>query len=504
MPYGKFPEAGKIAVYKVGADKKKVGKRLGLHPDDKAANAQLAALHANEKKPKEVTNLVQVDGVVLPESVTTTGTSNTTTIMSDETENKDYYGSPVEVVLVESSYGPLTFADLLAEEEAREAAYEMQELNYKLQRLINNIMNSDTEDKAAALVALTTEYASLVSQEVTDDSDDKEKADIAQIVGDNQPKPKEKEEATPESKSNLFIWKEADVYHWLVAYSNNRRDDDNPPEIITTESHKEFDATLTKGEWPMPELWLWHIPYPVGITQYHAFDESTGFPVAAGVFNKGMEWAAEGVLKEGWDGASHGMPTEWLQRQPDNQSIIIRHRTKEITLLPTWAAANKLAFNIISKETQMADEKGLPSHKRPEFVKAFGEERVKAIEEALASKAKEADEAGIEQKEAGALDPMAEILKALTFFADELKGVKVELATLKEDAGKVKEETPFDLVTFLKEKSAIGKEETKVDRRSALAKDKPVEEKVPLPVGESFATHLQAANAAYYESRGLR
>lgn len=52
MPYmkKKMPN-GKIAVYKKGPDGKPVGEPMGEHESDEEANAQMAAIHANEKKP---------------------------------------------------------------------------------------------------------------------------------------------------------------------------------------------------------------------------------------------------------------------------------------------------------------------------------------------------------------------------------------------------------------------------------------------------------------------
>lgn len=47
----------------------------------------------------------------------------------------------------------------------------------------------------------------------------------------------------------------------------------------------------------------------------------------------------------------------------------------------------------------MDDVKEIPAHKREEFVAAFGEERVKQMEEELSQRAKQATEAGTESKE---------------------------------------------------------------------------------------------------------
>lgn len=301
--------------------------------------------------------------------------------------------------------------------------------------------------------------------------------------------------------TQLYIWKEDGQYRWLSAYSNNRIDDES--EIISSQSHKEFDQALHNKEWEMPELYLWHIPYSVGQADYHAYDESAGFPVAAGHFHPGMDWAAEGILKEGWNGASHGMPEQWIKRDSTNDKVIIRHRTKEITFLPLWAAANKLAFSIISKEQNMDEVKGLPAHKRPEFVAAFGEERVKQIEAALAEKSKEADEAGVAKKEeAQPTLTKEDFMKGLDTVLDKVKealdAFDTRLKTM--EAAQVKEQDQFDVMALLKAKSIIGKEAARVDGRSMLAKDAPEEAPAQAagvhPVG--LINNLLAANEAYY------
>lgn len=328
--------------------------------------------------------------------------------------------------------------------------------------------------------------------------------DKARKVLDDQSK-----EITP--GDDLFIWKEGGVYKWIAAYSNNRRDDDNPPEIISSESHKEFDEALNKGEYPMPELWLWHLPYRVGVAQWHAYDEQKGFPVAAGVFDVGKEWVAESLMNsKEWTGVSHGMPKSYIKRDPNDETIIIRHVTKEISILPAWAAANKLSFHLISKENQMQDEKGLPAHKLEGLVNLAGEERAKEVEAALADKAKEADEAGIEKKEETPKEvkPKAltdkELVEAFVAVKESLSAIEQRLATLEATrAEETKAADEFDLVTFLKSKSVVGAPEAKVDGRTTLAKDGPEETKpgsmvaptVGMPIG--LVDRLVQANQAY-------
>lgn len=281
--------------------------------------------------------------------------------------------------------------------------------------------------------------------------------------------------------NQIHIWKDADSgkYKCVLAYSNNFRDNDNPPEIITAQSHKGFNEALDKGEWPMPELWLWHVPYPIGNVDFHSYDEKSGFSVAAATFNK--DWAAEALMESTeWNALSHGMPTDEIVRDKEDSSLIVRHRTKEISFLPREMAANKLTFHVISeKEQKMSEQiKGL-GDKRDHFVKVLGEERVTELESYLLAQSEQAKQEGTEQKGKDQKsadvskedqEPVTrkELFEALTYVLNEVKALKEEKAA--EQA-----EEPDDLVAMLKKHSAIGKEETKVDGRTKQAKDAPVE-----------------------------
>lgn len=154
-------------------------------------------------------------------------------------------------------------------------------------------------------------------------------------------------------------------------------------------------------------------------------------------------------------------------------------------------------------------EKGLPAHKRPDFVKAFGEERVKQIEAALAEKSKEADESGIQKKETGqeeATLTQTDLVKALEVVMDKVKeGFDVMAARLEAlEASKVKEADQFDILAQLKAKSIIGDPAAKVDGRSQLGKDAPEEvtsaTQQPTPVG--LLNNIFAANEAWYNRGG--
>jgi hypothetical protein len=54
MPYGKWQNGDQICVYKKDADGNRIGEPLGCHPTEDAADAQIAALYANEIRSEDV------------------------------------------------------------------------------------------------------------------------------------------------------------------------------------------------------------------------------------------------------------------------------------------------------------------------------------------------------------------------------------------------------------------------------------------------------------------
>jgi hypothetical protein len=84
----------------------------------------------------------------------------------------EYLGSdggivPVTIVDQPVLYGPTSFDDLDAEEDARKAAAEADKRTYQLHRLIDNVMrDADIDDKATALTALIGEFIERISTDV--------------------------------------------------------------------------------------------------------------------------------------------------------------------------------------------------------------------------------------------------------------------------------------------------------------------------------------------------
>jgi hypothetical protein len=199
-----------------------------------------------------------------------------------------------------------------------------------------------------------------------------------------------------EMSEGAMIYKDAatGAYRWLAVFSNKFRDRDNPPEIICDAAHQDFVKAVNAGEWPMPEYRLWHIKAPIGRADYLAYHDA-GFAVASGTITKGLEPVAE-MMREvsfRWIN-SHGMPVGEIRREdPNDKTIITRYRSKEITALPEWAAANELTFNFIGEE-----EMGFNDKDRERLTQMFGDKATE-VEKLLDNAGKSAEDAGVESKD---------------------------------------------------------------------------------------------------------
>lgn len=198
-------------------------------------------------------------------------------------------------------------------------------------------------------------------------------------------------------RGDFLIWKEASGrYRWLATFSNRYRDQDHPPEILSDAAHQDFVKAVDAKQWPMPELWHWHIPGTRwGKADWMAYDGA--FTLASGTVDKGHELEAERLAEMKGVKVSHGMPHKEIRRDEADPSIITRYRTIEVSPLPDWAAANALTGFEITEVSDMA----IPDEKK-EHLRALGftDERITQLEAELEGKAKEADAAGLETKDA--------------------------------------------------------------------------------------------------------
>jgi len=229
-----------------------------------------------------------------------------------------------------------------------------------------------------------------------------------------------KQTSAKAAKVTFFKNKSLDTWVWLLVVSNNILDREK--EILTSDAHKEFVRIIDDGEYKelmgqdMPELWIWHVPFPIGDTVKVAYHQK-GFLVAGGYGRKGEIYdriftvlADKERQKPGSLAASHGMPTSFIERDPTTSAYIIRYASKEFTVLPRKKAANQGTWlpAVRLKEQDMDDNFG---DKRQWFVETFGEETVSDMDQFLESVARETDDAGIPKKE---LESMADSTEELT------------------------------------------------------------------------------------------
>jgi len=431
-----------------------------------------------------------------------------------------------------------SFAALDESREARAVGKEVSSLTADYSQIIDNILWAgaiETKDKITEISRVTAEFDQRLNRVNIENLPGLRKEAPTGIAGVVEKVKELIKGGTPEddtdnnSGGGMLVWKDADdgQWRWLASYSNNFRDADFPPEIISADSHRGFVKAVDAGETPHPELWLWHEKsWKVGQADFVTIDEKEGgtvFAVAGGYFDEGTEEIAEALSKMGAFGVSHGMPLHSLQRNEGDQSVIEKHSTVEISPLPLYRAANKLAaFHTLLKETDMS----IPTQKREELATALKIDKtvLDALEESNTAAAAVGKDAGLEQKEASAEDASTDLeadsAKATDETADDItdgaaskaadgddevrpitmadipeftKALKEGmadpiLAQLKElsdrveaieasDDDKVKAaiaETPaaaFNRVV----KSVIGDSSTKVDGRLALAKDAPAE-----------------------------
>jgi hypothetical protein len=384
----------------------------------------------------------------------------------------------------------------------------------------------DVEDKPAALRKLVDELDAKLTEAVAKEQGilGKAKDKVFKVLGLSP-----KMVQVDDSKSRLMVWKEGAQYRWLAVYSNKYRDDDNPPEILSAKAHQEFVAEVDAGRVPHPELWHYHVPGTRwGVSDFVAFDEGTGFSLASGTVDKGHEAEAEAVANFDQPLAvSHGLDV--IERDAKDTSVIHKYRTVEISDLPLAAAANKLTgFSILKGAQPMT----LSADKKAHLAKVgLKPEAIAALEADLDGKAKAAEAAGIESKEAtpeakpeverkdtapitpepvapptpvyatreevaegitAAVKPLVEQMTALT-------DAMTKMAKSDEERiSKAAADTPALSIAAMvvKNMSTIGKDAARVGVSDmALAKDKPAEAEAPKRTGIPFLDTMLAAEA---------
>lgn len=150
----------------------------------------------------------------------------------------------------------------------------------------------------------------------------------------------------------LSIFKQADGRLRIVGVaSNNYRDRDNPPEIITEAAHKEFMAYLDANPDRAPEFWHWHTR-GTKYAKADGWEYSDGMTIYTGLVDIGKEKEAMAAAESGDVGMSHGFFPLGYDKA---HNLITKYRTFEVSDLPKSRAANPFtSFNVVKKEAGMA------------------------------------------------------------------------------------------------------------------------------------------------------
>lgn len=340
-------------------------------------------------------------------------------------------------------------------------------------------------------------------------------------------------------KASFSLEKSGDTYRWQAIYTNNLRDDDYPSEIISGLSHERFAILVKAGIVPPPELWIWHIPGTrIGAADYvdTVKEGEVVFSIATGTIDPGMEDKARRLCEIPDIAMSHGMPIAFIQRDPRDPSVITHHITREISVLPRWAAANKSTKFLIKEHTMPLS----PEQKKLMGDLGFDESRISDLDKDIAQEALRGEGREIKEGDtppadaappadnamttdvAGDLSTTGELRKEIADTLGELfspiamalksqneliKSQNDRLASLESAVAELKVEdsqkvaslatlTPSLSLKQLVAQSIIGEDnEAQLDGRSKLARDKPKQAPGPSVTGVPFLDTLMAGMA---------
>lgn len=149
-----------------------------------------------------------------------------------------------------------------------------------------------------------------------------------------------KSKALPDG-SRILSTKDSDGRPRLTFWvSNNFRDSDHPPEILSAAAHQAFVEWSDKTG-NRPEAWLWHEP-GTRWGQVDWMDYFDGFLVESVLADKGKEAVAERIAADPDIRVSHGYIVPVGGRDKSDWSVIQRYYQYEISPLPSGKEANKL------------------------------------------------------------------------------------------------------------------------------------------------------------------
>lgn len=290
---------------------------------------------------------------------------------------------PYEVVVYTPYGGASSFDEIDTFEQSQELDERIAEVTEQFQAIVGNVLGNAAltmAEKETRIAAAATEM--------------RRRVEAGPVEGEREaPHTPVKVGSTAAGGTSFKAFKEGESWRWFAVYSNTGWDKGSKAhpqgERFPEAAHKDFtDYVWADPDHRMPELWDWHTP--VGVATYHDgrkgmgradfIDFADGLAIAAGHFYPEFNDVAERISTQKEIGVSHGYEYEphWLKPTGEYTA----YRSFEISPLPRSRAANELTLfmpELAEKESPM-----LSAHRRPQLVKDLGEDRVKAIEAALA------------------------------------------------------------------------------------------------------------------------
>lgn len=436
-----------------------------------------------------------------------------------------------------NNMGVTSFTEMDEAKVLQEQSRAFGDLYWDFEFMAWNIMFGDTENKTAEFRTLADEFVDRLEAE----SNVKSSVTLNELVQDAKDTSGamtkfidavrgifSKKEADVDTKGsasgNFMVYKDSDeagTFRWIAQYSNKYRDNDNPAEIISSESHRKFAALVKSGIVPPPKLWLWHNKdWEFGQADWVAYDE-TGFAIAGGHFyeDEDSQSIAKTLSELDDVGVSHGMPRWSITRDSNDKTVITEHITAEISPLPLWAAANQLTGFVVMDDKEKSDM-AFTNEDKTKLTDEWGisSDLIARIEQANKTASKSAENSGIESKETTAEGEVDEEVKAaatddtddeeevveekgnsllvekaiagiyasIIGLSDQVKAVSAKVDAMQvSETEKVKETarlTPLASLEALMKTSvtSIGNPDARIDGRTTLAKSAPVETEVPI------------------------
>lgn len=281
--------------------------------------------------------------------------------------------------------GATSFEEYDAYLTALDQASEIRDLTFTFRELVDNILYSDdieSENKASMITSLTNEYHTRLTTK---------KSFFEKVVDRVKGVFGHKEEEEQQTGALRLYKDKSGGWRWLGIFTNNFKDREG--DIITSDAHKEFCSYLDKNPEKAPEFLVWHTPGSARKSRADLWDYDKGFFLISGKLTDEEAHSIKKCIDRYGDlGMSHGF---LAVRDKENQNLITKYRSFEVSDLPLSKAANLWTdLTLVLKEASIMNEE-----KRNYLIEALGESAVSEIEASLDANKAALDAAEVESKE---------------------------------------------------------------------------------------------------------